>query len=390
MSSSGIGESRTDLLNWLNELLHLNYRKVEQCGTGAAYCQILDSIYGDIPMGRVKFDENALEYEYQTNYKILQSCLSRHKVEKTIYVEKLIRCKFQDNLEFLQWIKKFWVQNQDGSPYDPESRRRFKSNSQPSSRMNSYSRINSNNNISSRTTSRKTSLYDNNSNNNSNNSLSVTKRRTSNMNNNSTTNNLLTNSRSSSLNIINNNNSNSSINKRMISNEQINALQSELNKYKKDNELLKQENQARIESLAVFQNERDFYFGKLRDIEIYVCSTLDLLQEGSHPTGQDEMINSLTKIQQILYASAEGFSNSADLETNENNNNNNNTTNDNVILNNHQHDGDNTNNNITTINQLSQSEEDSNNLTNSFHVLDTNNQQQQRSNRAIVMDDDVF
>lgn len=38
--------SRTDLLAWLNDLLQLNYTKVEQCGTGAAYCQILDSIYG--------------------------------------------------------------------------------------------------------------------------------------------------------------------------------------------------------------------------------------------------------------------------------------------------------------------------------------------------------
>lgn len=38
--------SRTDLLAWLNDLLQLNYTKVEQCGSGAAYCQILDSVYG--------------------------------------------------------------------------------------------------------------------------------------------------------------------------------------------------------------------------------------------------------------------------------------------------------------------------------------------------------
>jgi hypothetical protein len=38
--------SRTDLLAWLNELLQINYTKVEQCGTGGAYCQVLDSIYG--------------------------------------------------------------------------------------------------------------------------------------------------------------------------------------------------------------------------------------------------------------------------------------------------------------------------------------------------------
>ena len=38
--------SRTDLLAWLNELLQINYTKVEQCGSGGAYCQIIDSIYG--------------------------------------------------------------------------------------------------------------------------------------------------------------------------------------------------------------------------------------------------------------------------------------------------------------------------------------------------------
>lgn len=41
-----MGESRTELIVWLNDLLGLGYTKVEQCGTGAAYAQIIDSIYG--------------------------------------------------------------------------------------------------------------------------------------------------------------------------------------------------------------------------------------------------------------------------------------------------------------------------------------------------------
>ena len=40
-----MSESRSELLAWLNELLQINYTRVEQCGTGAAYCQILDSVY---------------------------------------------------------------------------------------------------------------------------------------------------------------------------------------------------------------------------------------------------------------------------------------------------------------------------------------------------------
>ncbi|PSS38112.1 hypothetical protein PHLCEN_2v19 [Hermanssonia centrifuga] len=44
-----MGESRTELVAWVNDLLQLNYNKIEQCGTGGAYCQIMDSIYGEQP-----------------------------------------------------------------------------------------------------------------------------------------------------------------------------------------------------------------------------------------------------------------------------------------------------------------------------------------------------
>lgn len=42
-----MGESRTELIAWVNEILQVNYTKVEQCGTGGAYCQIMDSVYGE-------------------------------------------------------------------------------------------------------------------------------------------------------------------------------------------------------------------------------------------------------------------------------------------------------------------------------------------------------
>lgn len=34
-----------ELLAWLNDLLDLNYTKVEQCANGAAYCQIIDAVF---------------------------------------------------------------------------------------------------------------------------------------------------------------------------------------------------------------------------------------------------------------------------------------------------------------------------------------------------------
>ena len=35
-----------------------------------------------------------------------------------IPVDRLIKGRFQDNFEFLQWFKKFFDANYDGSPYD--------------------------------------------------------------------------------------------------------------------------------------------------------------------------------------------------------------------------------------------------------------------------------
>ncbi|KAJ1303057.1 hypothetical protein OPQ81_011258 [Rhizoctonia solani] len=117
------GESRTELLAWLNDLLQINYTKVEQCGAGGAYCQILDSIYGDVPMTKVKMNAKH-EYEFLVNYKVMQEVFKKKKIDKPIPVEKLIKCKMQDNLEFLQWIRRFWESSYSGQPYDPVARRR--------------------------------------------------------------------------------------------------------------------------------------------------------------------------------------------------------------------------------------------------------------------------
>ncbi len=42
------GESRSEILAWVNDLLKLDYSKIEQFGTGAAHCQLIDSIFGDV------------------------------------------------------------------------------------------------------------------------------------------------------------------------------------------------------------------------------------------------------------------------------------------------------------------------------------------------------
>ena len=49
---------------------------------------------------------------------------TRHNVDRPIPVESLIKCKMQDNLEFLQWTKRFWDQYFPGGEYDAIARRK--------------------------------------------------------------------------------------------------------------------------------------------------------------------------------------------------------------------------------------------------------------------------
>jgi microtubule-associated protein, RP/EB family len=73
--------SRQELIQWVNDLLLLNYTKVEQLGAGAAYAQIIDSVYGNVPMTKLNFAARQ-EYEYLVNYKVLQETFKRNKIDK--------------------------------------------------------------------------------------------------------------------------------------------------------------------------------------------------------------------------------------------------------------------------------------------------------------------
>ena len=48
----------------------------------------------------------------------------RHNVDRPINVEQLVKCKMQDNLEFLQWTKRYWDQYYPGGDYDAVGRRK--------------------------------------------------------------------------------------------------------------------------------------------------------------------------------------------------------------------------------------------------------------------------
>ncbi|RXM29250.1 Microtubule-associated protein RP/EB family member 2 [Acipenser ruthenus] len=111
--------SRHDIIAWVNDILCSNYTKVEQLSSGATYCQFMDMLFpGCISLKKVKFQAK-LEHEYIHNFKLLQASFKRMNVDKIIPVEKLVKGRFQDNLDFIQWFKKFFDANYDGKEYDP-------------------------------------------------------------------------------------------------------------------------------------------------------------------------------------------------------------------------------------------------------------------------------
>ncbi|KAH8304204.1 microtubule-associated protein RP/EB family member 1 isoform X1 [Drosophila kikkawai] len=115
--------SRHDMLAWVNDCLQSQFSKIEELCTGAAYCQFMDMLFpNSVPVKRVKFRTN-LEHEYIQNFKILQAGFKKMSVDKIIPVDKLIKGRFQDNFEFLQWFKKFFDANYDGREYDPVAQR---------------------------------------------------------------------------------------------------------------------------------------------------------------------------------------------------------------------------------------------------------------------------
>jgi len=58
------------------------------------------------------------------NYKVLQNAFDKNGVKRHIDVPKLVKARYQDNLEFCQWLKSYFDKNYNGEPYDAMARRK--------------------------------------------------------------------------------------------------------------------------------------------------------------------------------------------------------------------------------------------------------------------------
>ncbi|KAL1395516.1 hypothetical protein pipiens_011191 [Culex pipiens pipiens] len=115
--------SRNEILAWVNRTLLSDFRKIEELCTGAAYCQMMDILFpGCVPLKRIKYCTN-LEHDFINNLKLFQNTLVAMKIDKAVPIDRLVKGRFQDNFEFVQWFKKFFDVNYDGKEYDPQDAR---------------------------------------------------------------------------------------------------------------------------------------------------------------------------------------------------------------------------------------------------------------------------
>lgn len=124
MMNQGYFAGRSELLGWMNDLLQLDYKKVEQVSNGAALCQILDAAHpGTVSMSKVNYAAKT-DYESIKNYKVLQAAMSKLNIDRHVDVPRLLKGRPLDSIEILQWAKAYYDRHATGEEYDALARRK--------------------------------------------------------------------------------------------------------------------------------------------------------------------------------------------------------------------------------------------------------------------------
>lgn len=261
---------RKEIVDWINATLDLNLTKVEQTCNGAIAVQLLDIMYpGKIPMSKLNWAAKQ-DHEYVNNYKVLQNCFTKLKIDRHVDVDRLVKGKYQDNLEFMQWFKRFFemtVSDQQ-QQYDAEAQRAkgkggaaYNLSTGAKSGMSSVAKVTAGASAATRSSKSSTSS-----------TSSTTAKKT-------------TTSRAPAL------------SKKPAPTAASSALQEELDALNATHAELQVE-------MSGIEKERDFYFDKLRDIEM-------MLQDLEDAGKGNELTTSIFK---ILYATADGFEPADQLE----------------------------------------------------------------------------
>lgn len=129
MSSIGMMDGaffvgRKEIVDWVNSTLGVSIDKIEDTASGAIACQLLDIMHPNtVPMSKINWAAKK-DFEFVANYKLLQTCFTKLHIDKYVDVDRLIKGKYQDNLEFMQWFKRFFEMSvSDMGDYDAVAQR---------------------------------------------------------------------------------------------------------------------------------------------------------------------------------------------------------------------------------------------------------------------------
>lgn len=109
---------RLELLSWINEITESDYPRIEALSDGIAYSQVIDMLH---PKSVILSKLNCNNYpvyprnedDFYRNLKVLEDALVKIKSKRTIDTGKLSRSKFPDNMDFLQWLYQYYLQQKD-------------------------------------------------------------------------------------------------------------------------------------------------------------------------------------------------------------------------------------------------------------------------------------
>jgi RP/EB family microtubule-associated protein len=115
---------RSELISWVNRLLSLKYKRIEDVSNGAAFCQLVDVVHPNtVPLARVNFRAK-LPHESMENLKILQETFTKNNILEPVDVSACSRGHYTATLHLLQYLHQYITMSGCSTGYDGPARRR--------------------------------------------------------------------------------------------------------------------------------------------------------------------------------------------------------------------------------------------------------------------------
>ena len=126
------------MLSWINGLFHTDYKSLESASNGAVACQILDCIYPhSVPMKMVDFSAET-PYACQKNYKIFQAAVNKLNLPIAVDVVTLSKQGARESYSFLALLKHFFDTHSNRSNSDTDQSSKYQENTNNSRSLDAW------------------------------------------------------------------------------------------------------------------------------------------------------------------------------------------------------------------------------------------------------------